>query len=50
MTLAEALVVLRRLPHTQPLDVREVTAVRTVCEALAEQPPGANRMASELGD
>lgn len=50
MTLTEALVVLRRLPHTLPLDVREVAAVRTVCEALAELPAGADGVGSELGE
>ena len=36
MTLDEAIVVLRRLQHTVPLDVRELAAVRVVCHALTD--------------
>ena len=50
MTLAEALTVLRRLPHTVPLDVREIAAVRTVCDALIEPPTGVEHMGTELGE
>ena len=50
MTLAEALVVLRRLPHTLPLDVREIAAVRMVCDALTEPPARLERMGSVLGE
>ena len=50
MTLAEALVVLRRLPRTLPLDVREIAAVRTVCDALADPPTEVEQMGSELGE
>ena len=50
MTLAEALTVLRRLPHTMPLDVREIAAVRTVCDALTDPPAAPDDRGSELGE
>ena len=50
MTLAEALTVLRRLPHTLPLDVREIAAIRTVCDALAERAAALDDAGSELGE
>ena len=50
MTLAEALAVLRRLPHTLPLDVREIAAVRAACDALTEPPGPPDHRGSDLGE
>jgi hypothetical protein len=38
MTLDDAIGVLRHLPHTAPLDLRQIAAIRTVCAALTAPP------------